>query len=357
MSDYSVNTSQNNAILADVALIRPLLVIMLVFYHAFLVVSGGWSFSDSYPEIKTYWWLDKISYAFLLETFVFVSGYVFGFQVRTKGVNKLDVKSILWGKFKRLIIPSMIFSLLYICLFRDISQPILKTIRSIVAGAGHMWFLPMLFWCFIGIWVIEKLHLKSVVVLPILVVSSIISFLPLPLQLGRTMYYMLFFYVGYTIQKDDIQLEKLYTWTICSSLVIAFAILFPLLTVLSQSVSKLLDSSEYQFDIRLFMLSAKNVLKLIYSSLGVMMLLVIVGTIEKTTSRPLPQWLINIGGYCMGVYIFQQFILIALYKHTGLPSIVGPYWLPWCGFIIALVGSLFLTYLFRLSKFGRFLLG
>lgn len=59
----------------------------------------------------------------------------------------------------------------------------------------------------------------------------------------------------------------------------------------------------------------------------------------------------------MGVYLFQQFILQTLYCHTKLPSMLGPYWLPWLGFIIALIGSLFLSFLFHKTKMGRFLIG
>ena len=132
-------------ILTNVSIIRPILLVLLVFYHAFAIYSGAWAPIEGYPEVPAYWWLDKLSYAFMLEMFVFISGYVFGFQVRAKGEEKLKAKNLLWGKFKRLMIPCMVFSLLYILLFGNITQPVHKTLYSLVNGVGHMWFLPMLF--------------------------------------------------------------------------------------------------------------------------------------------------------------------------------------------------------------------
>lgn len=111
-------TTNKTNFLTEVAIIRPILVVLLVFYHAFAHYSGAWEPIDGYPAIRDYWWLDWLSYAFMLEMFVFISGYVFGFQVRTKGVEKLNAKNLLWGKFKRLMIPCMVFSFLYILFFQ-----------------------------------------------------------------------------------------------------------------------------------------------------------------------------------------------------------------------------------------------
>ena len=147
----------------------------------------------------------------MLETFVFVSGYVLGYQVRTRGEIKLEAKYLLLGKFKRLIIPSIVFGLIYIVLLQDISQPILKTVYDVVNGVGHMWFLPMLFWCFVGIWLIEKVKFNKIWLFPILLILSILPFPFLPLHMNISIYYMFFFYVGYFLQRNDVNLDKFYT--------------------------------------------------------------------------------------------------------------------------------------------------
>ena len=162
--------------LIDIDLVRVVLIIMLVFYHAFCIYSGRWSAIEGFPEIKFYNILDRLSSAFRLDAFVFVSGYIFGYQVRVKGESKLELKSILWSKFKRLILPSMVFSLFYILLLRDITQPVIKTVHEMLEGMGHLWFLPMLFWCFMGIWIIERIRLKSSFVFPFIFMLSLLSF-------------------------------------------------------------------------------------------------------------------------------------------------------------------------------------
>lgn len=343
-------------LLSNVIIIRNILIILLVFYHAFAIYSGAWPAIDGFSEVKVYWWLDKLSCAFMLEMFVFVSGYVFGYQVRTKGECKLEAKSFFWSKFKRLMIPSMFFSLLYIMLLKDIHQPVAKTFYDVVNGVGHMWFLPMLFWCFIAVWFIEKLHLKPQLVLPLLLICSVYPFVKLPLQITHSLCYMFFFYVGYILQRTDKNLNQYYTWHCVLILTLSFFILFLVLTLFRENINSIIGGGDNPI-VQKAIKSLSNLSKLVYSFVGLAAFFCIVGTIEKKCTKPFPQWFVNAGNLCMGVYLFHQFILIALYNHTVLPSIFGPYWLPWMGFFVALVGSVFLSFLFNKTRIGRFLIG
>lgn len=175
---------------------------MLVFYHAFAIFTGAWKPIAGYPEIPSYALLGNLSYACLLETFVFISGYVFGYQVRIKGDTALSAKKLLVKKFKRLIIPSIIFSIAYLLIIQGFHDSLFSTSYQILCGVAHMWFLPMLFWCFVIVWIIEKVKLKQNIALLVLLGLSIISFIPLPLRLGAALYYAVFFYAGYLIQKN-----------------------------------------------------------------------------------------------------------------------------------------------------------
>ena len=69
------------------------------------------------------------------------------------------------------------------------------------------------------------------------------------------------------------------------------------------------------------------------------------------------QYIVRLGNLCFGVYLLQQFILKGLYDHTALPELLGCYWLPWVGFAIALIGSIFVSQLMVKSKIGKFLIG
>ena len=346
-------------LLANVSVIRPVLIVLLVFYHAFAIYSGGWDPIEGFPKIRTYFWLDKLSYAFMLEAFVFLSGYVFGYQVRTIGEEKLKLMNLVWSKFKRLIVPGMVFSFLYILLLKDINQPVGKTLYSVVNGVGHLWFLPMLFWCFIGIWLIEKLRLGPGIVIPLLLLCSLCSFVHLPLRLDNTMYYLLFFYSGFILKRREVDEERFYKLRYVVGLAVAFAILFPVLTLCRTQLKyfSALVGGGNSLIINDLGFALSNGAKLVYSSIGLALLFSLVGVAIKKRTSAVPQWLINIGNLCMGVYIFQQFILAGLYDHTTLPTLLGPYWLPWIGFIITLSGSLLISFVLRLTKVGRFLIG
>lgn len=341
-------------LLPDVVVIRNILIVLLVFYHAFAIYSGAWKPIDGFPEIKAYWWLDKLSFAFMLELFVFVSGYVFGFQVRIKGDSKLQAKNLFWGKFKRLIIPSIIFSLLYILLLGNIRQPIQKTVYDLLNGYAHMWFLPMLYWCFVGVWIIEKIHLKSKWAILLLVVATMGSFLPLPLRIGEAMYYMLFFYIGYIIQKDNISLSWLFNKRSAILTTLIFIILFPILTLLKEHIGLLLEDDDFG-RVFVFRYVLNRLFQLLYVFAGITMTLSLVGCFLK--HHTYPGWMDTIGKLSFGVYLFQQFILKGIYDYTMLPSLLGCYWLPWVGFIIAMVGSIIISLLFIKTKTGRFLIG
>lgn len=350
-------------LLTNVVIIRLILIILLVFYHAFAIFSGAWTPIDGFPEIEIYWWMDKLSYAFLLEMFVFISGYVFGYQVKTKGQVKLQAKNLFYSKFKRLIIPSMVFSLLYILLLKNIKQPFDKTLYEILNGVAHMWFLPMLFWCFAGVWLIERIKMRTQIVVPVLLIVSICSFILFPFQLNKAMYYMLFFYLGYYIQRKEYDFKRYYTVRNTILLFISFTFLFTIITIFCSNLELLLlnylDSNITKniLIIKVLKYLIANLLKLLYSSVGLAALFVLIGCIEKRIEHKLPQWVVSLGGLSMGVYIFQQFILKFLYDYTSLPSLCGPILLPWSGFIIALICSLFLSFLSLKTKVGRSLVG
>lgn len=347
-------------LLTNVAVIRLVLIVLLVFYHAFAPYSGAWEPIVGFPKVPAYWWMDRLSYAFMLEMFVFISGYIFGYQVRTKGESKLEAKKLFWGKFKRLMIPCMVFSLLYVLLFGNITQPATKTLYSLVNGAGHMWFLPMLFWCFVGIWVIEKRKLNPKCVIPFLILCSVFSFVPIPLRMGNTMYYMLFFYAGYILQKENISLDRFYTTKHCVVAIVVFCVVFPTLTMLKANIGHANEGGgfvENQLIDRIINLSLTNLLQIFYSSTGLIMLFILAGTVMKRNPAQLPQWIFKAGGLCMGVYLLQQFILVALYEHTQLPSMLGCRFLPWFGFGVTLLGSSIIVLLLLKTKTGKFLLG
>ena len=108
-------------ILDNVVIIRLLLIVLLVLFHAFAIYNGAWEMPLGITSVKPYWFIASISYSFMLESFVFISGYVFGYQTRVKYSSGMPLNSCLLKKAKRLLIPRIVFSILYIIFFWDIT--------------------------------------------------------------------------------------------------------------------------------------------------------------------------------------------------------------------------------------------
>lgn len=145
--------------LDEVTLMRAILAILIVFMHSFTCYNGSWSEPAGYIDIPVYKWLARTSFAFTLEAFVFISGFLYAFQRITLGRTD-GFLPLIKGKLKRLLFPSIIFSIFYFIIFYEY-KGIGNCIYSIVNGCGHMWYLPMLFWCFIGCWLLLKVKVKD----------------------------------------------------------------------------------------------------------------------------------------------------------------------------------------------------
>lgn len=147
----------------------------------------------------------------MLETFVFISGYLFGFQVQKNGIGIICFKNTILKKAKRLLLPCFFFGVIYYTVFYDLSKPVYEISYSIMCGTGHLWFLPMLFWCFTEIYLIERLKVSYKVVLPLLALVALCSFIPLPFRMSNSMYYSLFFYIGYCIKRYSWGVRRFFT--------------------------------------------------------------------------------------------------------------------------------------------------
>lgn len=344
----NIEISNNPKNLAEISVIRPILIVLLVVYHAFIIYKGGWSQPMGFHANKVYWWIATISYSFMLEMFVFISGYVWAYQVFER--KKIETfKQLLGTKFTRLIIPSIIFSIIYVCLLST-KEPLSVTqlTYEILCGYGHMWFLPMLFWCFIGVYILEKIEIKGEYKLILLLLGSVVSFIPLPLRLSSTMYYIFFFYAGFYLRKNIAGKSITISTRSVVAMWLAYLIVFVALTIVKEYMAEFDTTSIIT---KAAIISSSKLCQIIYAGLGIIAMfstaLIIV------SKKQLQPWIIKLGVYCFGVYIFQQFILMWLYYHTNLPITVGYQLLPWIGTAIALSGSLFLSWLFRKTKLGR----
>ena len=188
-------------ILQDVVLLRPLAILLIVIYHSFIIYMHEWDAPVAFQDIKAYWWIAKFAISFSLELFVFFSGYIYYLQCSSKGNNTL---SLIKNKFRRLYIPAIVFSVAYMLLFyRDKSLSCLEIIQYLITGAGHLWYLPMLFGVFLFASLLLKLPdtLFKCMFIALACLAAIIQTIHLPLNLSFVLYYTPFFLLGYEINK------------------------------------------------------------------------------------------------------------------------------------------------------------
>ena len=211
-----------------------------------------------------------------------------------------------------------------------------------------MWFLPMLFWVFIVSWFIVKIkntYIRYSVVLLILIMNA----LPLPLGLREATFYEFFFILGYDLFTLKNKLNRLIVREIIILSWISFIVVFVASTLTIKTIE--FYSADKSMFVRAIGYECENIIKVIYGILGIMSMLCT--SIYISQKYSLPNLLINIGCYCFGVYLSQQFVLQALYYKSQLPIYLSEGTLPWICFIITLIVSLLFSNLLRLTKVGR----
>lgn len=217
-----------------------------------------------------------------------------------------------------------------------------------------MWFLPMLFWCFVFGWIVIKIDINNTYIWILIIGLAMISYIPLPFRLGIVLYYLPFFLGGGFVYKY--YAEKIKNNIKVSHIIklwILFAVIFVCLSICNNYLWLL--SKEYSIIYKAFYISVINLTKIIYAALGV--ITIYCTAVWYSQKYSLNSNIISFGKYCFGIYLFQQFILQIIYYKTEVPVIVGSKWLPWFGFITTLLISTILSFLLSKTRAGRLLIG
>lgn len=346
-------------LLYEISIIRPLIIFLLVVMHAHLNVADwfgdGWAYHNDYQTITAYKWFGWLISGFRIETIALVAGYVFAYQ-------SLDLKRsyrfwpFVWKKFKRLIIPMLFFGVIYyFCfIYNQCSEfSVGKFLLQLFSGCGHLWFLPMLFWCFMAIWVIDRIKASSWLTLLLFASISIIPIPRLPLGLARLPHFLFFVYAGYFLwTKRGWLFEHCLGWKWICPLWAFYVVLVVVRRLCLPETSPGMSMVQ-----KMAVYGINGIVKLLMSCFGILALYL---TVCKTTTKdgytPKP-WVIAASDSCYGVYVYHQFLLIWLYFFTPLVGTCPRLLVPWIGLLISLGVSLLFTRLSLKTKFGRFLIG
>lgn len=334
--------------LNDVCIIRNVLIIMLVLFHSFAIYSGGWESLEGQPSIPLYWWIGKISYSCFLEAFVFISGYTYYYNNR---ICNSTIRMEVSRKFKRLMIPCVVYGIMYFLLFGFENKNIPSIIYDIVFGVGHLWFLPMLFGCFMCTIVLTKLNISKPPIFGWFIILSILSFIPVPFRVHELMSYLFFFYIGFCFAPYKHKIIYSLSLQTITCVIILFILVF------TAAHYSLYIPDNFVIDEKIFFYVIKRILRIFYSALGLILIYALTNYFlsKRRSSFEVPVSLKKMSGYCFGIYIYQQFVLKILYMF--LPNYVPFEILPWLGFLLALIISTIMTALTLKLPFGKVLVG
>ena len=230
----------------------------------------------------------------------------------------------------------------------------MKSTMELISGVGHMWYLPMLFWCFLAMFFIEKQNLKPGTMIVLLVVMALISSLPLPVRLNSTMYYMLFFFAGYAIKRYSVTVDQF----AAPKWIIGVFAIYTLALITVQCIKPLSDSiltGGLQY--KIFSSIIRSLYRLLYAIPGAAMIYLMSYWLVYKKELKLDIRLINLSACCFGIYLFQQFILKWIYYNTPAAQHISIAYLPWIAFLLTLIMSYLLTKACLKTRLGRFLIG
>lgn len=332
--------------LNNVEILRPFIVVLIVINHSFAIYSGIWpSPFSAPPHILAYKWIQRLSIFCTLELFTFISGYLFA--------NKecRSFQTLVEKKFCRLIIPCLVFGTIYYFIntpYDDIS--IFGFLYSTNNGFGHLWFLPMLFWCFVFAYFIRMIDKKLnslVVLLAIWIVSRIsVKYVPDCIGLQNACAYFVYFYLGIVCRDKKLFMvdnEKNSNKSSCHIIITS---------ALSVSYFLLI----YVSGLSLFDGFIKAIVLFSIRTFGIFLFMFVATDLSNRMSI-VPKWILQASRKSFGVYIFHQIIIDFLYYKTSWPDTFGAYLLPIVVFPVSLIVSYLLTSFMLRYRIGQVALG
>lgn len=330
----------------EVDLIRPIAILLVIFTHCFAIYNGGWENPDpaNIALVPHYQLLTSFLSAFRMPSVILVAGYIYAYFDEKKTTTLWE---LIVSKAKRLLIPAFVFGVVYFLLYREFDLKDL--IVEVSAGAGHLWFLPMLFWNFIFGYFLVKIRNPNFGMLALIIIyacSAVSGAIPNIFGISRAIYFTPYYYIGILLWR-----HRSY---IVNKLVNTRNILF--LTSIFIVIFTLTKSHEFGTLAKsIYDKVAVLLIHYLIQTLGVMCFYAVVMLYVKNNEEPkVYKPLIKLS---YGIYVFHQFILMALIYKLHVYKYLDYRVLPFVLFIVTICTSVILTNIFLRTKVGKFLIG
>ena len=338
--------------LAEIDLIRCLVIIFVVLYHCLAPYCGGWTMPRGLSDNAFYWWIGKAVYCGMLESFVCISGYVYAF---TSAKRQMNLAGVVKNKSRRLLVPCIFWGIVFILIFSSgTNWRNYAVYYSLFNGVAHLWFLPMIFWCFILEYIFNKFIKRPYIVLIIIGIVAVLPYPTLPLRFNNSLYYLFFFNLGYVLfgLRDRFMqlLQK-----IKSGYIIFFVIIYLLLFMFT---TNLLENPYYDMSLADSALEkarialTRNILRLILAVMVFAIYYIISLKIAKTIPEKLSDKVYFISVNSFGIYLLQEIVIRLFYYKTDIPNVLGEF-TPWIVFMLTFTISTAISYVLGRNKITR----
>lgn len=321
---------------------RVFCILVVVFFHCYQMMWAKSHFPLTIAVYKDLYFnvIECGAINIAMPLFVAISGYLFCYLLM------LDKYST-WGnllkkKGARILLPYYLFSLFFM-----ITTDSWSLVDLFKGGYWHLWFLPMLFWCFILGYGLYRMRLKvymEVILMVILFGGTLIyGFFVKWLGLARIHYWFYWFYLGFLCYKSRYILSSYLSKYKLSILLllcsIAIIVLFPV---------EFGDVTWYgNFAVTCFIVSISCLMSNVDWS-------------KCKVTAPV----VKFSAYSFGIYIWHNWVALMLISNTskqlfGLPELAGNHVIlfPLCFSLITLAISWGLSWGMMRTKVGKFLIG
>ncbi|MBU3138154.1 acyltransferase [Clostridium gasigenes] len=172
-----------------------------------IIYQSSWNIYEPAVESEFFNNLKLYINVIQMPLFISISGYLYYFYIFEKKKQE-NLTSFTWKKIKRLLFPYGIVSLIYFIPIRMIlgfdgyqGSGAIKAVLM-VSGIGHLWYLVMLFNVSIIAYALVKYikNDRSIIIIALLV-FFISSGNPSKFEIKRTLFYIIFFMIGYYLRK------------------------------------------------------------------------------------------------------------------------------------------------------------
>lgn len=337
---------------AEVSFIRFICVLCIILDHCFIIYTNSsfWARPINYTDIPQYYYLCRVSVSFSLAAFAFVSGYVYSIS-RTKYSfrSKDGILKLIHNKSLRLLLPCFLWGAIYVLLFIDYNSPV-QFVAKIALGAGHLWFLLMLFWVFLLNGCLELINGRIIKCSILLLLFWITRFYNIPFRITEACYYLPFFFLGTQFyKKREVNNNNLVIRRLLYSFSLFVVTFLFYLYIDERKECGMFLCNKYMSHEGVNVIIVQS-FKFLSSYLGTLFIYYLSILLSKYCTNRVSAFIEDFASLSMGIYIFQEFLIRFIYYCSPIPCYISPVLLPWFAFGWSVIISYILSFLFNKSS-------